>query len=402
MSEKPRAVSSHDIMLGKEYAQWMYDIKQRYRSAQIKAAVKINSEQLLFNWQLGRDIATRKIEEKWGSGIVEQISLDLQAEFPNAKGFSARNLWFMKQWYSFYASAGEAAHLISDLENQIDATSLKLKQVASVIQEPKLNQLGSELPFPSVFAFVPWMHHVLIVQKCKTVKEALFYIKRTIENSLSRNALDNIIRADMYHSVGTAVTNFDQQLPVPQGKLAQELLKGNYDLGFITLPEEYDEEALETAIEQRMTRFLLELGEGWAFIGRQKEIIVSGKTRRIDLLFYHIYLRCYVVLELKARPFDPEFAGKLNFYVNAVNEFVRRDSDNLTIGLLICKDMDRTEVQLAFQGITTPMGVATYDNVKIKEIQEHLPTAEQIQQQVEIAEEEYKLTLQKRETRKDT
>jgi predicted nuclease of restriction endonuclease-like (RecB) superfamily len=246
------------------------------------------------------------------------------------------------------------------------------------------------------------MYNVLIVQKCKTVKEALFYIKRTIENSLSRNALDNIIRADMYHSVGTAVTNSDQQLPVPQGKLAQELLKGNYDLGFITLPEEYDEEALETAIEQRMTRFLLDLGEGWAFIGRQKEIIVSGKPRRIDLLFYHIYLRCYVVLELKARPFDPEFAGKLNFYVNAVNEFVRRDSDNLTIGLLICKDMDRTEVQLAFQGITTPMGVATYDNVKIKEIQEHLPTAEQIQQQVEIAEEEYKLTLQKRETRKDT
>ena len=402
MSEKPRAVSSHDITLDKEYAQWIHDIKQRFRNAQIKAAVKVNSEQLLFNWQLGRDLATRKIEEKWGSGIVEQVSLDLQAEFPKAKGFSARNLWFMKQWYIFYASAGEAAHLISDLENKIDTSSLKLKQVASVIQEPKLKQFDSELLFPSVFAFVPWMHHVLIVQKCETIEEALFYIKKTVEDGLSRNALDNIIRADVYHSVGTAITNFDQQLPVPQGKLAQELLKGNYDLGFVSLPEEYDEEALETAIEQRMTRFLLELGEGWAFVGRQKEIVVSGKTRKIDLLFYHIYLWCYVVLELKVKPFDPEFAGKLNFYVNAVNEFIRRDSDNPTIGLLICKDMDRTEVQLAFQGITTPMGVATYDNVIIKEIQEYLPTAEQIQQQVEIAEEEYKLTLQKKDTHEDS
>ena len=178
-----------------------------------------------------------------------------------------------------------------------------------------------------------------------------------------------------------------------QGQLAQEILKGNYDLGFVSLPKGYDEAALEDAIEQRMTRFLLELGEGWAFIGRQKEIIISGKTRKIDLLFYHIYLRCYVVLELKVKAFEPEFAGKLNFYVNAVNEFIRKESDNPTIGLLICKDMNRTEVQLAFQGITTPMGVATYDNVKIKEIEAHLPTAEQIQQQIEIAEEEYKLNL---------
>ena len=174
-------------------------------------------------------------------------------------------------------------------------------------------------------------------------------------------------------------------------------MKENYDFGFIVIPEKYDETVLEDTIEQRMTRFLLELGEGWAFVGRQKEIIIPGKTRKIDLLFYHIYLRCYVVLELKARPFDPEFAGKLNFYVNAVNEFLKRESDTPTIGLLICKDMDRTEVQLAFQGITTPMGVATYDNVRIKEIQEYLPTAEQIQQQVEIAEEEYKMKLRERD-----
>lgn len=201
----------------------------------------------------------------------------------------------------------------------------------------------------------------------------------------------------MYHYLGSAVTNFKEQLHLPQGELARELLKENYDLGFIALPEKYDEKLLEDAIEQRMARFLLELGEGWAFVGRQKEIIISGKTRRIDLLFYHIYLRCYVVLELKVQPFEPEFAGKLNFYVNAVNEFVKKDGDNPTIGLLTCREMGRTEVQLAFQGVTTPMGVATYDNVRLKEIKDHLPSLDQIREQGTIAEEEYKIKMEEKE-----
>lgn len=396
-TDKRGLVTSQEVSLDKEYIEWLNELKIRFRSAQIKAAVKVNSEQLLFNWLLGRDLVIRKAEEKWGSGIVNRVSLDLQAEFPKAKGFSARNLWFMKQWYSFYSVNTKAKSVISSIEEQININDSKLKQVASEIQESKLKQADSELSFPQMFAFVPWMHHVMIIQKAKSVEEALFYIRKTIEGNLSRDALDNIIRADLYHTSGMAVTNFAEKLPAIQGDLAQEILKSNYDLGFVSLPEKYDEEALEDVLEQRMTRFLLELGEGWAFVGRQKEILIAGKTRKIDLLFYHIYLRCYVVLELKVRPFDPEFAGKLNFYVNAVNEFVKRDSDNPTIGLLICKDMDRTEVQLAFQGITTPMGVATYDNVKIKEIQEHLPTAEQIQRQIALAEEEYKMQLAKKE-----
>ena len=395
MENKPELVTTQDVKLDSEYVQWIHEIKQRYRNAQIKAAVKVNSEQLLFNWQLGRDLVVRKAEEKWGSGIVNQVSLDLQAEFPEVKGFSARNLWFMRQWYSFYASNIKTISLISDMENQVDIGSVKLKQVASEIHEAKVKQLASELEFPSVFAFVPWMHHVLIIQKSQSIEEAFFYIRKTVEGSLSRNALDSIIRADLYHTSGAAVTNFDEKLPSIQGELAKEILKSNYDLGFVSLPDGYDEDALENVLEQRMTRFLLELGDGWAFVGRQKEIIIAGKTRKIDLLFYHIYLRCYVVLELKVKPFDPEFTGKLNFYVNAVNEFVKRDSDNPTIGLLICRDMDRTEVQLAFQGITTPMGVATYDNVKIKEIQNYLPTAEQFQKQIELAEEEFKMHARK-------
>ena len=349
--------------------------------------MKINSEQLLFNWQLGRDLVILRAEEKWGKGVVEQVSLDLQAAFPGVKGFSARNLWFMKQWYSFYTTDLGNASLLAKLGDEIDAGSKKLKQVASEIV--KVNQAASEFPFPTAFAYVPWMHHVLIMQKCKTVHEALFYVRQTIGKGWSRSALDDNIRADLYHISGGALTNFSDRLPTPQGKLAQELHKEKYDLSFISLPEGYDEKDLESAIEQRITRFLLELGEGWAFVGRQKEIVIAGKIRKIDLLFYHIYLRCYVIIELKVKPFDPEFAGKLNFYVNAVNEFIRRESDNPTIGLLICKDMDHTEVQLAFQGITTPMGVATYDNVRIKEIQKQLPTPEQIKEIVDQAEQDY-------------
>jgi len=344
----------------------------------------------LFNWQLGRDLVVRKAEEKWGTGIVNKVSLDLQAEFPNAKGFSATNLWYMKKWFLFYSAELEKLHQVG---GELPPNTIKNAEQISRTTAEKLHQLGGEIDFPIIFGFVPWRHHVEIITKCKTVDEALFYIQKTIERGLSRNALDDIIRSDLYHTSGEAVTNFSEKLPTIQGKLANEILKSNYDLGFVSLPEDYDEDALEDVLEQRMTRFLLELGDGWAFVGRQKEIIISGKTRKIDLLFYHIYLRCYVVLELKVKPFDPEFTGKLNFYVNAVNEFVKRESDNPTIGLLICRDMDRTEVQLAFQGITTPMGVATYDNVKIKEIQDYLPTAEQIRQQIELAEEEYKMNL---------
>lgn len=385
----PSVVHSHDIEYDNDYVQWIIDVKKRYKNTQIKAAVKVNSEQLLFNWQLGRDLVVRRAEEKWGKGVVEQVSLDLQAEFPGVKGFSVSNLWYMKKWYQFYSNSSNYEKLQQLVGGIGFSDSFRIEQLGTALDEDNLQQTVGEFSFPPIFGFVPWGHHILIITKCKSIEEALFYINRTIKEGLSRNALDNGIRADMYHQLGAAETNFSEQLPTPQGELAHELLKENYDLGFIALPEKYDENALEDAIEQRMTRFLLELGEGWAFVGRQKEIIVSGKTRKIDLLFYHIYLRCYVVLELKAKSFDPEFAGKLNFYVNAVNKLIRKDSDNPTIGLLICKDMDRTEVQMAFEGITTPMGVATYDNIRIKEIQEHLPTAEQIQKQVEIAEKEY-------------
>lgn len=396
MSEKPYVVKTHDVKLDAEYSAWIQELKQRYRATAMKAAVKVNSEQLLFNWQLGRDLVIRRAEEKWGKGVVEQVSLDLRAAFPGVKGFGVTNLWYMKRWYLFYTTGTEPQKLQQLVEEMPLTNGTKLAQIGVDVGNAKLQQLVEEFPFPSAFGFVPWGHHILIMGKCSTVEEAIFYIQKTIEKSWSRSALDDNLRADLYHISGRALTNFSDRLPAPQGKLAQELLKENYDLSFISLPEGYDEKDLEDAIEQRITRFLLELGEGWAFVGRQKEIVIAGKSRKIDLLFYHIYLRCYVVIELKVKPFDPEYAGKLNFYVNAVNEFIRRESDNPTIGLLICKDMDHTEVQLAFLGITTPMGVATYDNVRIKEIQEQLPTPEQIKEIVDQAEHDYLQGKQKK------
>lgn len=379
----PIIVSSHDVHLDSDYVQWIHDIKERFRGAQIKAAVKVNSEQLLFNWQLGRDLVLRKSEEKWGRGIVEQLSLDLQQEFPEVKGFSARNLWNMKKWYSFYALAEDFDDLIQAVDNKFNFDSIKLQQI------------GAEMVFPAFFGFVPWRHHVKIVTKCKSVVEALFYLQKTIEEEWSRNALIDCMKADLYHNTGTANTNFTEKLPGIQGKIAQEIVKDTYDFSFISLPRGYDETALEEALEQNITRFLLELGTGFAFIGRQKEIVVSGKTRKIDMLFYHIRLKCYVVVELKAVSFEPEFAGKLNFYVNAVNDLIRTSDENPTIGLLICKDKDQTEVQWAFQGIQTPMGVASYDNIKLEEIKKQLPTEKEIQRRIELAEEEFNLNRKK-------
>lgn len=238
--------------------------------------------------------------------------------------------------------------------------------------------------------FILWEHHVQITTSCKSVEEAIFYLKQVITEGMSRNTLTNCIKAGLYNKNGMAITNFSQQLPESQSRLAQEITKDTYDLGFISLPKDYDEKMLEDALEHDITRFLLELGTGFAFIGRQKEIIVAGKTRRIDMLFYHIKLRSYIVCELKAKSFDPEFAGKLNFYVNAVDELLKTDSDNPTIGLLICRDKNQTEVQWAFRGIQTPMGVASYDNVQIKEIQSQLPSAEDLENRIKLLEEELK------------
>jgi len=387
-NDAPKVVKIHDVKIDQEYMQWLGEIKARYRNAQIKAAVKVNAEQLLFNWQLGRDLVTRKAEERWGSGIVEQVSLDLQAAFPESKGFSTTNLWYMKQWYQFYAGATEKIHQLGgEIQNTDIQLNKKLHQLGGEILKPEIvSQPGVELP--NLFALVPWRHHVEIISKCKNVDEALFYVVHTASEGWSRQALMNCIKADYYHTSGGAITNFSEKLPSPQSELAQAITKDTYDFGFISLPDEYEEEQLEIELERQLTRFLLELGTGFSYLGRQRQIVVAGKTRKLDMLFFHIPLNCYIVVELKAVPFQPEFAGKLNFYVNAVDDLIKTPSQNPTIGLLICSNKDETEVQYAFRGVQTPMGVASYDNIHIKKIQEQLPTIEELKARIRLLEEE--------------
>ena len=378
-----KVVKIHDVKIDREYAHWLGEVKARFRSAQIKAAVKVNAEQLRFNWQLGRDLVVRKVEEKWGDGIVEQVSLDLQAAFPEAKGFSSRNLWLMKKWYTFYSgSFKKMQQLVAELH-----FPEKLHQVGAEIQEADTGLLpGTD--FPPIFAFVPWGHHIAIISKCKSIDEALFYVINTASEGWSRKTLLNCINADYYHTSGGAITNFSETLPSPQSNLAQAITKDTYDFGFLTLNKDYEEEDLETELEKHLTRFLLELGTGFAYLGRQKQIIVAGKTRKLDMLFFHIPLNCYIVVELKAIPFQPEFAGKLNFYVNAVDDLIKTPSQNPTIGLLICSSKDKTEVQYSFYGIQTPMGVASYDNVQVKMMKDLLPSIEELQNRIRLLEEE--------------
>lgn len=376
LNNEPHIVRVKDFRIDSDYAVWLSEIKRRYHSAQIRAAVKVNIEKLCFNWGIGRDLVVRKAEEKWGNGVVEQLSLDLQDAFPNEKGFSSRNVWNMKKWYLYFSSTESLK---------------KLHQLGAELQEnEKLPRLGAELnsEFPSVLGLVPWRHQTDIISKCKSIDEAIFYLRECILGGWSRQTLNNSLKADLYNTHGKAITTFPEYLPEAQSRMAQEITKDNYDFGFITVPLDYKEVQLESALEQNITRFLLELGTGFAFVGRQKELIIGNRTRKIDMLFYHIKLKAYVVVELKVRPFDPEYAGKLNYYVNAVDELQKGPDDNPTIGLLICSDKEETDVRWAFKGIQTPMGVASYDNVHVTAPSNLLPSAKELQVRVRMVEKE--------------
>lgn len=386
---KPYIASSHDVTLNTAYNTWLDELGNRFECAKSRAAVRVNSEKLLWNWQTGRDLVMRKAEEQWGTGIVEQLSLDLQNRFPEEKGFSAANLWAMKRWYLFYAEKLDQAgkELLEQPAQELLNVDSKgvtiLDQVGQVIDEVSIS---GGMAFPGLFALVPWRHHVEITKKCKTLEEASFYLHKVAEEGWSRTVLERQFKNNLFAKQGKAISNFSDYLDKPHADLVQEMTKENYDFGFVTLPKKYSEAQLEDALCEQMTRFLLELGNGFAFMGRQKELVVDGVSRRIDLLFYHVRLRCYVVIELKTKRFEPEFAGKLNFYVTAVNHLLKAPSDNPTIGLLICSDMKETEVKWSFETINAPIGVATYSN--IEEIKAQLPTAEQLQERIKLLEQE--------------
>lgn len=360
---EPEFVKRDSIIADDNYITWLGEIKQRYQKSQIKAAIRVNHTMLEFYWSLGRDIVALKAESKWGTGVLQQLSLDLKKMFPNEMGFSYRNIRYMRQWYSFYY------HQVINWQQPIaKLEELNWQQPIAKTADSNCQQVIDELNFPAIFALVPWGHHIQIMSKSQSVDEALFYINQTIANNWSVTDLKYEIKGNLYARQGVAMTNFSDTLALPQQKLAQELIKSPYQFGFLKLQENHDEQELEEALVKNITRFLLELGQGFAFVGRQMELrMPDGQSYFPDLVFYHTRLKSYVLIELKAVKFIPEFVGKLNFYVSAADELLKAEDDKPTIGLLICREADKTTVEWAFRGLDRPLGVATYQIEQIVE-----------------------------------
>lgn len=338
-AEIPSFVYRDGMTADKEYIKWLSEVKARFRQSQIKASVRVNTSMLEFYWSIGRDLVALRAEERWGAGVVKQFALDMRQSFPDATGFSHTNVKYMKQWYSFYYDGFTKSH-----------------------------QAGDQLEMPETFGIIPWKHHVYIVSKSQTFEEVLFYLNKVAAEGWSRTLLVHQVDSHLFEAQGSAITNFDRTLPVSQSESAKELLKKEYDLSFVTVEEVKKEKDLENALAKNITRFLLELGRGFSYVGRQMELqMPGGQTFFPDLVFYHIPQHRYVVVELKAVKFIPEFAGKLNFYVTAADKLLRGEADNPSVGLLICKSTDKTIVEWSLQDIQKPLGVATYQLQEVVE-----------------------------------
>ena len=365
--DKPTFVYRDGMLADKEYIGWLKELKARYRQSQAKAAVRVNTAMLEFYWSLGRDIIQRKAESKWGSGFFNQLSLDMRAMFPDEKGFSVTNLKYMKRWYLFYYEQITIRQQPADeIYPQVGGKSgnTNRQQPADEIRNEALairQQPADEFGMPEIFGIIPWFHHVHIFTKSKSLDEALFYINKVATEGWSRDLLEHHVAAHLFQSQGAAITNFESTLPVSQVEEAKQLLKKEYDLNFITVEAVKEEKDLENALTKNVTEFLLELGQGFAYLGRQKELRIDEETVFFpDLLFYHIPQRRYVIVELKAVKFMPEFAGKLNFYVTAADKLLRGKDDNPSVGLLICKTAKKTIVEWSLKDINKPLGIATY------------------------------------------
>jgi predicted nuclease of restriction endonuclease-like (RecB) superfamily len=343
--DMPQFVHRDGMLADKEYVEWVADVKHRYRQSQARASVRVNTTMLEFYWSVGRDLVRMRAEERWGTGVVKQFALDMRQAFPNETGFSYTNVKYMKQWYSFYSVRVEKGQRLIGL----------------IDEKEKSQRVVGQLEMPELFGRVPWGHHIDIVSRCETIDEALFYIKNDIDGGWSRPVLNVQIDGKLFKVQGSAVTNFDTTLPVPQSQLAKEILKDPYNFDFLTMKPKYDEHDLEEALVSNITHFLLELGRGFSYVGRQMELrMPGGQSFFPDLVFYHIPQHRYVVIELKAVKYVPEFAGKLNFYVTAADKLLRGEGDNPSVGLIICKSTDKTIVEWSLQDIQKPLGVATY------------------------------------------
>ncbi|MCK9561675.1 MAG: PDDEXK nuclease domain-containing protein [Bacteroidales bacterium] len=338
------------MMLDTHYKNWLKAIKHKIKVTQLKAAVSVNTQLLELYWDLGKDIAQKQKEANWGDAVLEQLSLDLKLAFPNIKGFSRRNLYAIKQWYNFYE-----------------------KHSAIV---------------PQAVAQIPWGHNRLIISKIKNTEEALFYCSATLHNGWSREQLEIAIKNNYFENKGKAITNFTNVLPAEQSQLAIETLKNPYNLDFLGLEDDALEKEVEDAMMQHLTRFLIELGKGFAFVGRQYSIAVSQNEYFIDLLFYHLQLRCYVAIELKSGKFKPEYVGKLNFYLSAIDNQIKHKDDQPSIGLILCKHKDKIEAEYALRDIQKPIGISEYHLTQAlpKQLKNQLPTVAEIEAQLQKSE----------------
>jgi len=346
----------------RQYREWLKSLKGQIRCAQAKAAIRVNVELLRLYWGMGRDIAEKRMEAKYGSGFFENLSRDLKLEFPDMEGFSPRNLRYVQAFYRFYSRK---------ILHQPGAKSSTANRYQPVDE------------FEGLFA-IPWRHHVEIFTHAKSVEEGLFYVAKTAENGWSRNVLMNMMEADLYHASGRAVTNFAAKLPEPESDLVQQTLKDPYCFDFLTLREKYSERELEDALVDNIARFLLELGNGFSFVGRQFRLEVDGNEYFIDLLFYHLRLRRFVVIELKTGELKPEDVGQLGFYVQTVNEQLRHPSDGDAIGLLICKRKKRLVAEYALKSTAQLVGVSEYKLTKLlpRDFKSSLPSVKDIEAQL--------------------
>jgi len=385
-----------EIIKRSEYRDWLRDLKQQIKKVQIKAALSVNSQMIMFNWDLGRQIVEKQENAKWGSGLIEQLSKDLREEFPDMTGFSRANLFRIKKFYQFYTPVIQHNEIIPQvveqnnaIEEQIVAQPVRQIQPADFDKNTIFPQVGGRLELNKI-ALIPWGHNVSIIEQVKDINQALFYINKTIENNWSRAVLEYQIEGDLYGRQGKAVTNFNLTLPAPQSDLANEIMKDPYNFDFLRLSEKVKETDLEKALIQHISHFLLELGIGFAYMGRQFSLKVGGDDYRTDLLFYHTRLKCYVIIELKTKKFEPEFVGKLNFYITAVNELVKDNHDKPTIGILLCKNKNNYAVEFSLKDLNNPIGVSAFHYTELAdEIKTSLPSDEELQNELLNFEHEY-------------
>ena len=364
------------------YKQWLTELKTKIRSTQIKAAIAVNTELILFYWELGRMLSEKLSQSSWGDKVLETLSKDLRDEFPEMKGFSVSNLKTCKLFFEYFSSL--LVNENEDLKSLISSQLVNQLQIADNQYNEFNYQFTDRLQetfIKDIVAKIPWGHIKVIITKIKKFQDAIFYIQKIKENNWSRDVLTLQIKSNLHNRRGASITNFNKTLPEALSDLAQQTLKDPYIFDFLQLSEGYKEKDIENQLVSHITKFLMELGKGFAFVGKQYHLEIADNDYYIDLLFYHIKLKCYVVIELKNTRFIPEYAGKLNLYLSAIDTLIKQEDDKPTIGILLCRDKNNIEAEFALRDINKPMGVSEFQfTAHLPEnLKSSLPTFEEIE-----------------------